>query len=214
VLHAVFCIFLLFFVDVPKLESVAQQSVTVEIVMVPPASAPTLAPPTRIPTPESGKLPQDKPGDLAAIPEIPPTPPRPSDDTPVVVKPSHMLSETILADPRSQRARRMMSRLSQNDRIGQLCGLEAMAQVAAWKKTFKPDQVVAYAMAATKILGNTLLAEGAALHSHEEWFRLKFKCGLTADRTKVASFEFLVGRTIPRTDWESHNLPAKVDTLD
>jgi hypothetical protein len=125
-----------------------------------------------------------------------------------------MLSETILADPRSWKARRMMARLGPNDRIGQLCGLEAMAQVAAWKKTFKPDQVVAYAMARTKILGNTLLADGAALHSKEEWFRLKFKCGLTPDHTKVTSFEFLVGNTIPRRDWESHSLPAKVDSLD
>ena len=107
-----------------------------------------------------------------------------------------------------------MARLSQTDRIGQLCGLEAMAQVAAWKKTFKPDKVVAYAMADTKISGNTLLAEGAALHSHEEWFRLEFKCGLTPDHTKVASFEFLVGRTIPRRDWESHDLPSKVESLD
>ena len=207
VLHAVFGILLLFFVEVPQLEPERQQSVTVEIVMVPRTPSPLSAP-------NSGKLPQGKPGDLAAIPEAPPTPPAPGDETPVVVKPSHMLSDAILADPRSWKARRMMARLSRNDRIGQLCGLEAMAQVAAWKKTFKPDLVVAYAMADPKMLGDILLADGAALHSKAGWFRLKFKCRLTADHTKVTSFEFLVGKTIPRSDWESHNLPSRVDPLE
>jgi hypothetical protein len=213
-LHSVFCIFLLFFVDVPKLKPVQQQSVIVEIVMAPRTPSPLSAPPPRTPALESSKLPQGKPDDLAAIPKTQPTPPQLRDNIPVLVKPSHMLSETILADPRSQKARRMMARLSQSVRIGQLCGLEAMAQVAAWKNTFKPDKVVAYATADTKILGNTLLAEGAALHSKEEWFRLKFRCGLTPDHTRVTSFEFLVGKTIPRSDWENHNLPSKVDSLD
>ena len=73
-LHAVFGILLLFFVDVPKLKPARQQSVTVEIVMVPPASPPPSAPkppPPPTPTPESGKPPQSKPGDLAAIPKAP-----------------------------------------------------------------------------------------------------------------------------------------------
>ena len=214
VLHAVFCVLLLVLVDVPQLKPVQQQSVTVEIVMVPRGPSPLSAPPARTPAPEPGALPQGKPGDLAAIPKAAPTPPPAGDKPPVVVKPSHMLSEAILADPRSWKARRMMASLSRNDRIGQLCGLEAMAQVAAWKKTFKPDLVVAYAMADTKMLGNILLADGAALHSKAEWFRLKFKCRLTADHMKVTSFEFFVGKTIPRSDWETHNLPSRVDPLE
>ncbi|MBF9233142.1 DUF930 domain-containing protein [Microvirga alba] len=98
--------------------------------------------------------------------------------------------------------------LEEETRMEQLCGLEAIAQIVAAFTQFQPDRVVAYAMADVKIGKNTVLAEGAAFRSHQQWYNLKFTCQLKADRQTVQAFEFLVGETIPKKLWEAHNLPA------
>lgn len=82
-----------------------------------------------------------------------------------------------------------------------------MAQIAAALKQFKPDRVVAYAMADVKITTNTVLADGAAFRSDRQWYDLKFKCQFGADRHSIQSFEFSVGDAIPKKLWETHNLP-------
>ncbi|RVM04670.1 DUF930 domain-containing protein [Sinorhizobium meliloti] len=131
-----------------------------------------------------------------------------------MVKPSRMLSEKVLADPRSRKARKELAALAPADQVEQLCGLEALAQVGAWSKELRPDRVVAYATADPKMVGNAFSAEGAALHSKRDWFRLQFKCELTPDRKKVAAFEFLIGDPIPRKDWADHSLPDEGGSLD
>lgn len=104
--------------------------------------------------------------------------------------------------------------LAPTDQIEQLCNLEAMAQVGVWSKDHRPDRVVAYAMADPKLSGNTFSADGAALHSKRDWFKLRFRCDLTPDHKKVAAFEFLMGEPIPRKEWEEHNLPNESGSLD
>ncbi|OEC93419.1 hypothetical protein A9Z06_09390 [Rhizobium sp. YK2] len=131
-----------------------------------------------------------------------------------MVKPSRMLSEKVLDDPRSQDARKELSALAPADQVAQLCGLEAMAQVGAWSKDLLPDRVVAYAMTDPKMVGNAFSADGAALHSKREWYQLKFKCELSPDHKKVAAFEFLVGEPIPKKDWVEHSLSDEDGSLD
>lgn len=131
-----------------------------------------------------------------------------------MVKPSRMLSQKVLADPRSRKARQELATLAPDERIIQLCNVEAMAQVAAWSKELKPDRVVAYAMADPQILGAALTADGAALHSKHDWYRLRFQCDLTPDHQKVVAFQFLVGAPIPKKEWRDHSLPADSDSLD
>ncbi|WP_312809515.1 DUF930 domain-containing protein [Agrobacterium cavarae] len=138
----------------------------------------------------------------------------PQDDTPAMVKPSRMLSEKVLDDPRSRKARKELAALAPTDHVEQLCGLEAMAQVGEWSKELRPDRVVAYAMADPKIVGNAFSADGAALHSKQDWYALKFKCELTPDHKKVAAFEFLMGDPIPKNDWGEHSLPDESGSLD
>ncbi|AGB72976.1 hypothetical protein RTCIAT899_CH18070 [Rhizobium tropici CIAT 899] len=131
-----------------------------------------------------------------------------------MVKPSRMLSERVLDDPRSKNARKELSALAPADQVEQLCNLEAMAQVGAWSKELLPDRVVAYAMADTKMVGNDFSADGAALHSQRVWYQLKFKCELSPDHKKVAAFEFMVGEPIPKEDWGEHSLPDENGSLD
>ncbi|MHC1551218.1 DUF930 domain-containing protein [Phyllobacterium sp. K27] len=155
----------------------------------------------------------DKLEENAATPTVPQEP-QPHDETRAMVKPSHMLSEKILADPRSRKSRRELATLASGDQIEQLCNLEAMAQVGAWSKEFRPERVIAYALANPNLTASTFSAEGAALHSKRESYRLRFKCELTPDHKKVAAFEFLVGDPIPKEDWTEYNLPDEDGSLD
>lgn len=139
---------------------------------------------------------------------------QPQGGTPAMVEPSRMLSEEVLDDPRSRKARKELAALAPADQVEQLCGLEAMAQVGEWSKALRPDHVVAYAMADPKMVGNAFSADGAALHSKKDWYALKFKCELTPDHKKVAAFEFLVGDPIPKSDWGEHSLPDESGSLD
>ena len=64
-------------------------------------------------------------------------------------------SESVLANPRSRGAREALKTLEAGERIEQLCNLEAMSQIHAWKAEFEPDRVVAFALAGTKLTKNT-----------------------------------------------------------
>jgi hypothetical protein len=149
-------------------------------------------------------------GEAPPIPPSPPALPPPAD---LLAAPEPMLhatrilSEASLADPQNRLARQALRTLAGDERMEQLCGIEAMDQVHAWRDAFEPDRLVAYAMAPTFVSGNAIKADGAAFRSNRRWYNLRFRCELTPDRRKVAAFEFLVGDPIPADVWEAHNLP-------
>lgn len=125
---------------------------------------------------------------------------------PAMQKPAKMLSAGVLADPRSRSAREALPTLAKGERLEQICGVEAMAQIAAWDKTYQPDRTIAYAMGKTRLKDDTLFADGAAFRSKHKWYNLTFKCRISSDSEKVYAFEFLVGEPIPPEEWEAHNL--------
>ncbi|XUY27786.1 DUF930 domain-containing protein [Agrobacterium sp. rho-8.1] len=135
-------------------------------------------------------------------------------DETTFVKPSKMLSESVLADHRSSQARQALKQLAPAEQVEQLCNLEAMAQVGAWNKELRPDRIVAYAMADTKISGSDFIAAGAALHSKRDWYRLVFRCHLTPDKQHVNAFEFRLGDEIPKEIWAEHNIPDEDGASD
>ncbi|WP_429923248.1 DUF930 domain-containing protein [Agrobacterium vitis] len=206
-LHIAFCALAWLLPDPVQLSLPQEEIVEVEIVNLPPPSSEKKYEPSRQP-------PLAAQDDAVSVGKsegkVTPTVPqeiRSQDDTPAMVKPSRMLSEKVLDDPRSRKARKELAALAPADQVEQLCGLEAMAQVGAWSKELRPDRVVAYAMADPKMVGNAFAADGAAIHSKKDWYALKFKCELTPDHKKVAAFEFLVGEPIPKKDWSEHSLP-------
>lgn len=204
-LHIVVCALALLTPSPSRLPVPLEDSVSVQVIDIPPTgnAAPSAAAPDRKEAP---------PKDRAVDPPEPPV--LPHEEPPAMVKAGRMLSEAALADPRSRDAKRQLSALGPAERIEQLCGLEAMAQVGAWSAKLRPDRVVAYAMAAPKVDGTILSADGAALHSGRHWYQLKFKCHFTPDRLKVVAFEFVVGETIPRETWEEYSLPDESGALD
>ncbi len=51
-----------------------------------------------------------------------------------MIRPSYMLSDHILADPRSRKARATLPKLETEERMVQICSLEVTAQIEAWAK--------------------------------------------------------------------------------
>lgn len=86
------------------------------------------------------------------------------------VRPTTMLSERTLADPRSRQARAALAQMTGDERMVQLCDVEAMAQIAAWSGVYRPDRVVDQATAETRVDGNRVVADGAAFRSGHAWF--------------------------------------------
>lgn len=130
---------------------------------------------------------------------------------PGMISPSTMLSARTLADPRSRQARAALATFASSERIVQLCNLEAMDQIHAWRATFRPERIVAYARKAETMLGDTIEADGAAFRSRDQWYDLKFTCRLSRDRHEVVAFAFAVGEPVPQKQWEDLGLPAGGD---
>lgn len=125
-----------------------------------------------------------------------------------MIRAEKLYSPGILAAPRSRQARKGLAQLAPEERVVQLCNLEAMEQVHRWNADFDPDFLVAYAFSGVKLSGETLKANGAAFRSKRQWWRVAYSCAVTADRTAVAGFAFKVGDAIPRAQWQEIGLPV------
>ncbi|MBD9651792.1 DUF930 domain-containing protein [Ensifer sp. ENS09] len=125
-----------------------------------------------------------------------------------MVQAKRFFSAAILADSRSRQALEGLSQLTADERIVQLCNLEAMEQVHRWRVDFNPDLLVAYATSNILLTGRDLRADGAAFRSRGRWFNIKFGCAVAPDIKSVVRFEFQVGDEIPKSEWEAHFLPA------
>jgi hypothetical protein len=112
----------------------------------------------------------------------------------------------VLANPRSKGIRTALAHLAPDERIVQLCNIEAMAQVHKWKASLQPDNLVAYALADPKVSTHGITADGGAFRAKRRWYGIKFKCDTTVDLKRVAAFEFTVGDEIPKAEWSRHYL--------
>lgn len=187
--------------DAPALETeiissrdfAALRAATQRLPPPPPSSADATLPSGAASAPASAASPG-----LAAKPAGPPD----------MVRPSQMLSEQALGHPRSRGLRRELGRLVEEDRIAQLCNLEAMEQIHAWRGDFQPDRLVDYARSDTRMDGRTLIAHGGAFRSARNWYEVSYQCELDPELSKVVGFAFHVGAAIPREEWAADNLPA------
>ncbi|WP_371346781.1 DUF930 domain-containing protein [Ancylobacter sp. IITR112] len=127
---------------------------------------------------------------------------------PEMICPARMLSEQALDSPRSRGLRRELARLGEEDRLAQICDLEAMEQIHAWRPDFQPDRLVDYASGDTALEGAVFTAKGGAFRSQRHWYEVSYRCALDPSLRKVVGFAFHVGAAIPREDWDSFNLPT------
>ena len=140
---------------------------------------------------------------LAALLPAPEALPPPRDR---MVRPSEMLSARELADPRSAEARAMLPRLDDAERMVQLCGIEAMAQVHAWRPALRPDRIVSHAGGEVAVSGDAVEAGEAAFRNGDDWYALAYECRLSPDHATVTAFAFTVGGVLPPEEWELRNL--------
>lgn len=137
----------------------------------------------------------------------PERPPPPAAGPDGMIHARRFLAQDVLADARSREAHAMLSRLAADERVEQLCALEAMGQIHAWRSDFEPDRVTAYALAETRFANHVLQADGAAFRSNKRWYGLRFTCGVSVDLTQVTAFAFQVGDPIPAARSQALGLP-------
>jgi hypothetical protein len=119
-----------------------------------------------------------------------------------------MLSDAEISDPKHERLKTKLGQLESGTRAVQICDLEAILQIARSGLEYHPETVVAYAMADVVVKGELLVAKGAAFQSGGTWYNLSFRCRILPRSQIVQGFEFAIGTEIPRTEWETHGLPA------
>jgi hypothetical protein len=193
-----------------------EESVTVEIVPPPnarPAPPPEPASPKPAPA-ESRPVPQAS--DSASLPEQAPKPAEPLPVAPSVPVPQgevfttarQLYSDRVLANPRSKGAREALRQLSGEERIVQLCNLEALEQINRARPGSSPDFVAPYAMAAEEMTSDGVEVKGGAFRAKKKWYNIQFKCTVDVHSGKVASFAFALGEAIPESEWQAHDLVA------
>ncbi len=178
-----------------------QPVAAVDVVMIEPAARQPASAPLAPPAPAQAE---------AVTRALPPAEsPRPPANGQVTA--TQYYAATVLEDPRNRGTRKKLAALGSDERLIQLCNIEAMEQLKRWKAGFIPDHVVAYATADPSMTATALKAPGAAVYSRGNWYRLSFNCTSTTDLQNVASFDFKLGSPIPREEWEQDNLPEQVD---
>jgi Domain of Unknown Function (DUF930) len=173
---------------------------------------------TRVPSlapPPATNDPPDEPPDAPAeaLPDAGPVPPGAGAPGGMVTA-TAMLSARSLANPLSRQAREALPTLAGAERMVQLCNIEAMEQVHAWRAEYQPDRVVAYAMEDLRASDTRLVADGAAIRIGSGWYNLIFRCELAPDQKTVVAFEFQLGGLIPETAWEEHALEPVSASLE
>ena len=152
--------------------------------------------------------PASEPRRQAALTPAAPPPTVNAPTKPAMIKATEMLSEAMLSDSRSQETRQALAQMNVEERIVQLCGIEAMGQIAKSNSRLSPELVSSYAVSEIKFKGRVVVAQGAAFQSNGIWYNLAFSCQISSDRARVQSFEFAVGDPIPRSKWSSLNLTS------
>ncbi|MGU3493301.1 DUF930 domain-containing protein [Xanthobacteraceae bacterium A53D] len=97
-------------------------------------------------------------------------------------------------------------RLAPAARVEQRCNAKAMGTINREQKGMRPDELLAYAFADTKLSGGHIVAPGAAVRSAGKWYHLAYDCQTAADGTQVKGFTYKLGAVIPHAEWSEHYL--------
>jgi hypothetical protein len=99
--------------------------------------------------------------------------------------------------------------LGNDERVIQLCNIEALEQIKAAKPDFAPDTLVAYAFGDMNVAAGVLTAPGGAFRSRRRWWAIGLRCAVAPTYTAVTAFEFTLGDEIPEEEWDAHFLTAE-----
>ena len=131
-----------------------------------------------------------------------------------MIRATRLLSAAVLASPRSRRAREDLRRMGTEERVVQLCDLEALEQIHTWNAAYRPETVLAHALGEVRVSGRTVAADGGAFAAGGRWYGVAFRCEASVDLERVVAFAFRVGAEIPKREWRRYDLPAPGGSLD
>ncbi|WP_029002927.1 DUF930 domain-containing protein [Azorhizobium doebereinerae] len=121
--------------------------------------------------------------------------------------PACILLLAAVAQPAAAASREeQILKLAPSARIEQRCNAKAMGTINREHKDLRPDELVAYAFADTKIRDGLIEAPGAAVRSGGKWYHLSYTCQTTNNGTAVESFDYVLGTVVPRPQWAEHYL--------
>lgn len=161
--------------------------------------------------PEAGATPSNEPGDaLVALPAE-----KPVDEPAPEAKPTELAAiEPPAALKRVQKlfsqnatgdasATTAMGDLPRDVRADQLCVTELREQLRHATPAYRPELLPSYRLKQ----GNVLDVKRAAFRADQQWYNLSFRCEVDDAATKVLSFAFSVGSSIPRGEWRKRGFP-------
>ncbi|MEP7453404.1 DUF930 domain-containing protein [Phyllobacterium sp. SB3] len=155
-----------------------------------------VSPDSTIPAPE--EKPQPEPEKAAESAK-----PRASEKLSSLAPARQLFSEESLS---SFRVRQSARKMTARDRIKQLCTIEALEQVRRQRPGSFPDLIVPYSRSGEGISDYGLNASGGAFRSRGDWYNINFKCTVDNSRSRVVSFSFAVGGSVPRSEWGGRGL--------
>lgn len=120
----------------------------------------------------------------------------------------------ILSDPANAEVRATFPLLASGEQVVQLCNMEALEQLRSSGVATDADALVGYAFDSPAVNENELRVEGGAFRSRGQWFHIRYRCTVSADRRGVGAFEYAVGAVVPPSEWEEHFLNADDDWLN
>ncbi len=123
-----------------------------------------------------------------------------------MVRPSRMLSGSVLDQANNALARQALREIPADESREQLCTLEAMEQITAWDKALVPKLLLSYVFKDTIWQPPLLIAEGAAFMSGALWYYLSYECTLSTNGRAVEDFAFKVGDPVPKRLWDGYDL--------
>jgi hypothetical protein len=209
--HGLFLLALILFTHQRPVEPPPVRSIDVQIISLPSPSSSTATAPS--PNPPPVALTTPGPNSMTSPPvqdisrKAPPAVATPSAGS-GMSHPTHLLAGAYIRDPASLEIRQNLPRLAPNERVTQLCNIEAGQQIQAAAPKTLVDTVHASALGDTSVDGLTITAPQAAYRSHRKWYAVSFICTVAPDFKTVTDFKFKVGDAIPRGLWDAHYLNA------
>lgn len=125
-----------------------------------------------------------------------------------MVRATEFHASSVLNDPRNVEVRENFPRLHIDERIVQLCNIEALEQFRRAEQARAANVIVGYAYAPISVVQLMLTAEGGAVRIGSKWRHVRYRCAVTQDVQNVTLFEYELGADIPEDEWEDHYLNA------
>jgi hypothetical protein len=122
------------------------------------------------------------------------------------VEAEELFTARILKENGSEEVRKTLPLLAPEERVTQLCNIEALEQVRMDRSGPEPDSLDPSSFGPTTFAEGQLEATGGAIRIAREWYHIEFECVPGEDLESIQHFRYRLGEEIPRELWEEHNL--------